>query len=645
MGYEISSYVQSIYLAASDDGFNVQWDYIDHDESERTESHSLIFSEWPANLPVAIQNLQAAHVAEYGIRNRVGARLDLNVYISEIQGNLTYDEYVKRGGVPILERDGYAKWLTKQYIEGQFMQHGSLLSPRGVKFDADLEIGRKQVAGGLVSLGDWITRSGGKAPSTSVGITDDVLHFTLFIRVPEFEAVSAASAHTDYAPLVGLIALLNGNKAMGDSITGTGANPFGAPSTHRYRVRDHANTELFQIAPTFHSSGIVSNNLVWLSLHFVVTNAPDTMAVSAQISAIHNWVQRVITAPSDQRVFEDNHIGSREGQLYGIHLNLSDQVRMDGINGIPRFWVPVEQAHIPVHAGTHRILDHDQLTPVLDDMMNETHRVLPPNTEQPMVHEVHYHGSEAAALRLPKPADRLAASGSAYPLAVGSTFADYEVMDPAGGNIVTLKRGERADLSLVWDQEGRQRIVGNVPRRRMIKTRGSGGVLNDRGYWAYSSTQWARPVKMPAPSYVNEDAFEVPTTDTDAGSGAFTADNYNTGRDSFIMRKSGEVIFYRNVRFEVVGSGTLPHGMTTLLTFKRGDTIFEQALNVYDEITGAGSIYELTWLWIGGLQTGDVVQPIFTMPRASTLNIGAATVRQAYEAVILDQHVIYEVTA
>ena len=645
MGYELNSYVQRLYFSEGEDGFTVEWQYIDYDESLRDEGHYLKFNEWPTNLPVALQNLQAAHVAEYGIRNRVGARLDLNVYVSDIQTTLTYAEYVKRGGIPILERDGYDKWIAKKHIDGQFVQHGSILSPRGVKFDADLEIGRKQVAGGLVSLGDWITRSGGESPSTSVGITDDVLHFSLFIRVPEFESVPAASAHTDYAPLVGLITLLNGNKAMGDSITGSGTYPFGRPTTHRFSVRNSANTELFQIAPTFHASGIVSNNLVWLSLHFVVTNAPDTLTASAQISAIHNWVQRVITAPSDQRVWEDNHIGSREGLLYGIHLNLSDKVRMDGINGVPRLWLPVENAHVPIHMGTHRILDHDQLTPVMDDMMNETHRVLPPITEQPMVHEVHYHGTTEASLRLPKPADVCAASGNVHPLAVGSQGGDYKVLDPAGDNIVTLKRGQRANLALVWDQEGHQRIVGSVPRQRAVTTRGSGGVLNDRGYWDYSPTQWARPVKMPAPQYVDADTFEVPTTDTGAGSGAFTAANYNLGLDSFTLKKAGSAIVYQNVRFAVVGSGTMPHGLTTVIAIKRGNTIHEQALNVYDEITGAGSIYELVWLWFGDFLVGDVVQLIFTMPKSSTLNIGAATVRQAYRATLLDQNVLREVAA
>lgn len=644
MGYEITSYIDSIGIEILENGYSIGWQYVDHDATVRNISYSFTWDEWPENYPIDVQNLQAAYAADHGIRNSAGTRHDIDVHNNVWDATMPLAEFEKRGGLNILDPDGYDKWIRKQHVEGQFAQHGSLHPTRGIRMAAHIEVTRKQVSGGLVSLGDWITQAGGEYPQNSIGITDDVLHFTLTIRVPDFLRVVNATAHTDYAPLVGLITLLNGNRAAGDPITGAGANPFGAP-THRFLVSDHARVEVFQIVPLQTFRGLPDNtHLSWLSIQFAVTNAPDAMTVSQQISLIHNWVQRVITAPADTRVYEDNHVGGRDGMLDGLQINLSDRAKLDAINGPPRVWVPVGPAHVPVNLGGHRILDHDQLTPVLESG-NETHRVIPPITEQPMVHEIHHYGATRGVLRLPKPADVCASSGNVHPLAVDNQFEAYEVQTPAGDNIVTLSRGERANLALVWDAEGNQRIVGDVPRRRLLTTRGSGGVLNDRGYWDYSSTQWARPIKMPAPLYANTDAFEVPGMDTNVGAVNWTAANFRTGRDSFTMKKSGELIIYQNVRFAVVGSGTMPHGVTTVLAIKRGDTILEHALNVYDEITGAGQLYELTWLWIGQILKDDVVQLVFVMPKSSTLNIGAATVRQAYRAVLLDQHVVHEVAA
>lgn len=136
-----------------------------------------------------------------------------------------------------------------------------------------------------------------------------------------------------------------------------------------------------------------------------------------------------------------------------------------------------------------------------------------------------------------------------------------------------------------------------------------------------------------------------PDSDTGIGGIDWNPTNFETlGRDTFTVRKSGSIIIYQNVRFEVVGSGNMPHGLATILAYKRSGNIIEQPLNVYDEISGAGSIYELTWLWIGELEASDIVQLIFTYPKSSTLNIGNAQIKQAYRAVVLDQSVIAEVS-
>ena len=479
--------------------------------------------------------------------------------------------------------------LRRHQLAGRLGYQGDV-TPSKIAIESELESRAQTTDGGTVDLNVW-----------DVNATPDGAEIVLYdVGVPAAQVPAQA-------PVVALVKLLNGRSAVGQAdITGAataagwGAEP-GDPA-HDYTFVDGVNAWTMSIS-SVEAPITGTSNVRLLRLNVRFTDAIGTA------ERLRKALDRDEIIPPGAEVEVDHGLVGKVLLLAGV--------RQDVKRGLPRFdGVPVLNSRIGILSTAGQAIDASRT-------------------------EWHHIGDTNITVHLPRPRDYAQRSGQSRPLTVHNRGSGSVALLLNSNNVVTLRNNQTAEFRVLWHPDGSEHVIGEVPARTLSATRGDGGNIWQGGYFNYNENEFAMPIRMPAPQRVDTDAFTVPTSDTLAADEDLTAANLGRRRDTFTMAKSGELVFYKNVTWIASAGGSMPAGSKTVLHIVRNSVIIPIVLNTYGQFNNA-TPYELTWLWIGEVEEGDVIDPLLLYPRSSTMNIGVAQVNQAFHVARLNQDIDYQ---
>ena len=507
-------------------------------------------------------------------------------------GTMTIDQWADDyGGFHPFRADALESVNARHKFAGRVGYHGSVTDEK-VTLRNEIESETETKDGGTVDLRAW-----------DVNATSDGAEIVLYdVGVPAAQVPSQAA-------VVGLIKWLNARKASGDSILTGAANDAGwgaeaGATGHEFSVVEGGSTWRFTFSSV--EAPTAGGNVRLLRLNVVFDDSPFDIGSPNRLKTA---LDRTETIPAGTDVEIDHGLIAKVMTLAGV--------RADVKRGLARFdGVPLLNHRVGVLSTAGSSIDASRT-------------------------QWHHTGSTNLIAHLPRPRDYAQRSEQSRPLTVHNRGTGSVELQLDGENIVTLRNNQTAEFHVLWHPDGTEHIIGNVPRRKMTHIRGDGGNIWQGGYFNYSESEFAMPVRLPAPTYVDADAFTVPTTDTLAQDEEFTAANLGRRRDTFTMRKAGQLIFYKNVRWAASAGGSMPAGSRTILHVVRNGVINPIPCATYGQFNNA-TPYELTWLAIAEVEEGDVIDPLLVYPQSSTMNIGVATVEQATQVVLLDQTIDYE---
>lgn len=515
-------------------------------------------------------------------------------------GTMTIDQWADDyGGFHPFRANARESVLKRHKFNARIGYHGNVTDEK-VTIRSEIESEEEMTDGGAVYLPNhWFvdTTASGKG---RLGLVD--------IDVPVADVA-------DYAPVAALVQHLNANRyvAQGQAISGgTLAADWGvgdgdgATSTNASVFQFTIDVQTFAIIFTSIrvdtvGSGNVRN--IWLFFDF------DSLTGTQE--RLEAALDATITLGDDIEVMHERGLRGRRAVIGGAEFAVRrGQLSID---------------HVPVgNSKIGRLSSAGQ------------------TVTSAFTHWFH-EGTSNIAVHIPRPREYVGRSGQERPLLIDNHGPGTVEILFQTENVVTLSAGESADLRLLWSGLGREFLRGRVPIRTMSATRGDGGNIWQGGYFDYSESEFAMPIRMPAPQSVDADAFTVPATDTLAQEEEFTAANLGRRRDTFTVEKPGELVFYKNVSWAASAGGSMPAGAKTVLHIVRNNVIIPVVLNTYGQFNNA-TPYELTWLWIGQVEEDDLIDPLLVYPSSTTMNIGLATVNQAFHVARLEQTIDYEWT-
>lgn len=519
-----------------------------------------------------LQQKYAAGTLTDDMGNTVVPSIDSNTF-----GITTITHLEERGIINPLDPDGLDKWLTSQKFGGRFYQKGTVTAT-ALKLATDIESEDDTEPGGNFDLTRFHVSANG-------AMTFQITIHDLNIETAQFH---------NAVPIMALVAFLNARKTAGSNIV----NPTTANGDWINRTFDFTN---FTIVFTGTSSVTTGSRIRRFDLFGTATDTAGSYSREALETAIHvgQPLPDSVDVPQSRSIKAQRIlVGGREFKEENFQLLIDD--------------TPLGQVKIG-HISTAG-------TPFTSANG-----------------EWHYDGEVPATVNLPRPR-LVTTSGHALPITYenqGTGLLTIRFGNPLA-NVVTLRKGQRADLKIVFDNQGGERLLGRVPPRRMVITQGAGGMLSVSGYYNYDATRFARPAAMPAAQHVDADAFTIPAAGTITENLQWNVTNAVDNLDTFEVLKDGYLIFYQNMVWQGV-SGNIPAGTQTRIEVVRNGVLLPSTvLNTYGALYSSAP-NEFTWLWLGEVKKGDKIYPLITYPKGSTMNLGTATVSQSYRIVRLDQ--------
>lgn len=631
--------------------------------------HSVSIPISPEDFPVTeanrdrlrdLQVLQAAYGSERGLRT--GAADHSDKAVIKIYANIDtedFETWAARGNWNPFDANGLAKWETGQKFIGRHAEEGTVTDD-GLELTTGFEVKPKAVSGGIQSLGDWWVNAGnpnlyvpnGYVTGTFPGGTRRQA-FDFYLIIPSYAEAAESTIH-NFGPYKGFNQWLNSLRAdpttmpeitgQGTQQGGSPGQAYGSPDVHKFQLVNSSGDNVFSFRLYRRAMGIVGGNVNWIHLLGYVDEGEWD----------HQFLQdrmRLISYAVDTTVYEDNPFGNRDTPARARTIVLSDELTIDAINKVPRLHVKDEGSQnaniIPM--GYYRVVDFNDLTPVLDAMMNETHRLMPSHDDKPMMRELHHYGTEDKTLRLLNPEQATRYSGVARPLTIDNQGdGDLDVDDWAGNNVVTLKPNQSADLRFVYDNEGESRLLGKVPFRELQADAGRVGDFHGLGYFSYDANNWAHQINYPgvAQQYTDEDAFELGTaTVTDMTKPAGTtwnATNMLLTPDTLKVLKDGFLDFEQVLNFTIVGNGNIPNGSQTVVLRLRNGVLSQVDHSAYYEIAGNGVTRTLRWQFKRRVKKNDIFVPLFIFAKSATINTGSCPITDFNRTATLDQDIAIE---
>ena len=654
--FEINDPVRKVVVALGDlhnpKGY-VQWEFQNQQDSTWYTTSVAVDVRWPnSQYNQDFRRLQAKYTARYGLRNGHPEWGPLPTYEMWALGvELTHDQWKERGLWNPLDQNGATKYETKLKFEGRFGEKGSVRDDY-LRLETGIEVHPEHVEGGIVTLQRWAVQAGRAVSQTDQNhayfAADEYSHpkryFRFTIEIPEFDEVTDGNRHT-YDPIAGMIKWLNSireNPETTSAVTGQGAAAFGHPTQHRFIIPESRtiDNDYYQLMVYLVASYIRNGFLIRLEILGV--------GIGANYSPYHLQNSIGVQAETlDTRVYVDRRFGVRNTPARMLKAVLSDKVELDALNGVPR--IHVEDAGeftkkiIPF--GNHRVIDFEDLEVVTDDSNVEIYRLMPEPLEKPMVHEIHHYGAANKSIRLLNPEKANEYSGTSRPLVIDNQGeGNLEIIDWDRKNVVTLSPNQDAQLRFVYDNFGGSRLLGRVTPRYIEASAGTIGAFIDTGYYDFDTNNWAKPVPVATPSYIDTDAFEIGTDDNITNASQWNVANVQGALsvDTLKVLKDGLLEFHQSVVFTIVGSGSMTGGSLARTYLLRGDTLTVIDEADYGEIVGEGTSRSFRWGFRRRVKAGDVIIPMYVYAKGTTLNINSCVISDFLRTVTLDQEIAIE---
>ena len=652
--YTITRPVRKVIVALGNlnrlDGY-VDWEWQHTDGNWHTATQGVDENRTNQQYGAPFRSLQAKYTSSVGLRNGLQDFDPLPTYQFLALGKeLTHDEWIEQGFWNPLDQNGLQKHFTALKFKGRFAQKGQVRDDY-LRLETGIEVHPEHVEGGIVTLQRWTVQAGRAVSSTDHNhayfATDEhplpKHYFRFTIEIPEFDEVSDGQRHT-YDPIAGMIKWLNSireNPETTSAITGQGAAAFGHPTQHRFIIPESRtiDNDYYQLMIYFVASYIRNGHLIRLEILGV--------GIGENYSPYH--LQNAIDVQAetlDTRVYVDRRFGVRNTPARMLKAVLSDKVELDALNGIPRIHV-VDQGEYTkqvIPFGNHRVIDFDDLDPVVDETMTELYRLMPEPLDKPMVHEIHHYGANGA-IRLINPEKANEYSGTSRPLVIDNQGTGrLEILDWDRKNVVTLAPNQDAKLRFVYDNFGGSRLLGQVTPRYIEASAGSIGAFVNTGYYDFDTNNWAKPVPVATPSYIDTDAFEIGTAANIVNGSQWNVANVEGALsvDTLKILKDGILEFQQSVVFTVVGTGSMTAGSLARVYLLRDDTLTVIDESDYGEITGEGVSRSFRWGFRRRLKAGDVIFPLYVYPKGTTLNINECVISDFLRTVTLDQDIAIE---
>lgn len=657
--FEINDPVRKVIVAMGDlhnpKGY-VEWEWQDTQTATWHSTVEAVNVTWAnSQYTQAFQRLQAKYTGPHGLRNghhEHGAEPTYEMWALGVE--LTHDQWRARGHWNPLDQNGAIKYNNKLEIEGRFAQKGRVLDDF-IRLETGVEVHPEHVSGGIVQLRQWTVNAGRTVSETDRNhvyfSTDEhplpKKYFRFTLEIPEFDQVTPGQKHL-YDPIAGLIQWLNSireNPDTSPAVTGQGSAAFGHPQNHRFIIPE---------------SRTIDNDYYQLMIYLVANYIRDGFLIRLEILGVGiganyapHHLQNAIGVQSetlDTRVYEHRSFGVRNTPARMLKAVLSDTVEIDAVNGIPR--LHVKDVHDPtfqvIPFGNHRVIDFEDLDPVVDESMTELYRLMPEPLEKPMVHEIHHYGAGNKAIRLLDPERANEYSGTSRPIVIDNQGTGrLTVQDWDGNNIVTLAPNQDAKLRFVYDNFGGSRLLGEVTERYIEASDGDLGTFVNTGYYDFDTNNWAKPVPVATPSYIDTDAFEIGTDDNVTNATQWNVANVETALspDTLKILKNGTLEFHQSVVFTIVGTGSMTAGSVARVYLLRDDTLTVIDESDYDEIVGDGTSRSLRWGFRRRVKKGDVIIPMYVYPKGTSLNINSCKITDFLRTVTLDQEIAIEYTS
>ena len=652
--YTITRPVRNVYVSIGDlnslKGY-VYWEWQHTDAQWYSKTVIVDRYKRHQDYPAPFRSLQAKYTSSVGLRNGVQDYDPPPSYNFVGEGvEHTEDEWIERGYWNPLDQNGLTKYFTGLEFRGRFAEKGQVRE-NSLHLETGVEVYPEHVEGGIVTLQRWTVQAGRQVSQTDhnhsyfaadeYGLPKRYFRFT--IEIPEFDEVQNGQRHL-YDPIAGMIKWLNSireNPETTTAITGQGASAFGHPTQHRYIIPESRTiqNDYYQLMVYFVASYIRNGHLIRLEILGV--------AIGENYTPAH--LQNAIGVQAetlDTRVYVDRPFGVRNTPARMLKAVLSDKVEIDALNGIPRIHVEDQGEYTKqiIPFGNHRVIDFDDLDPVVDESMTELYRLMPEPLEKPMVHEIHHYGANGA-IRLINPEKANEYSGTSRPIVIDNQGTGrLEILDWDRKNVVTLAPNQDAKLRFVYDNFGGSRLLGQVTPRYIEASAGSIGAFINTGYYDFDTNNWAKPVPVATPSYIDTDAFEIGTDDNITNGSQWNVANVEGALsvDTLKILKDGTLEFHQSVVFTVVGTGSMTAGSVARVYLLRDDTLTVIDESDYGEITGEGTSRSFRWGFRRRVKAGDVIIPMYVYPKGTTLNINSSVISDFLRTVTLDQDVAIE---
>lgn len=556
---------------------------------------------------------------------------------------LTLDNMADWGFYNPLILDGWDKFVNQRRCLGVLQERATPTSS-SIALKAQFYTERELLpGGGLVSLSNWNVTPGPIRPNI-YDSNEERRTFSIRLTIPIFEEHILQEAH-NYGPIAGMRTWLNGRRTLGSSISGSldtsvNSHPWGAPSTHRYRVTEADGTGGFQFVITSSVSAAGSDG--HLRNYYLICHAVGTGFDADLLQRRIHLIPNVLV---DTRVYVEHRLGKRESPADASVIRLSDEVDIDAIGGVPRIHItdPANSTPRVIPVGMHGIVDHDDMEATYDNGI-ESYRTMPTLEEAPMAAEVHHYGA-VATHRLLKPSQANGYGGVVRPWKVDNQGDGvYHVQYPDGSNLVTLRPRQTADLRFVVDREGGGRILGSVADRVHQITHGAETYLWPGSTLSLDTNSWMMMPTTPTEiDYNDNDAFRTGTEDALANTADYVFANLPFSREALKVIKSGLLDFSQYVTIRHDGSGNVPAHHTEVRV-KRGTTEIIIPVSSYADYNGAGTPRTYIWRWRSRVEKDDIIYPWLIYPKGTTLNFGTAAIVSFIRTATLVQDVFWEET-
>lgn len=573
---------------------------------------------------------KTAQTAGTGRNNSQGQIIleDMHMYLARDSSNqlLLSRHSNDYDAVPL--RIYHAEISTTEYADGKIVYGGD-----------------DRPANNIGKIGDTYLRR----QSNGLGLYEKTAESTWTYRyaillLPAYPTLNQRDKKIPQFPIAGMIKWLNSireNPETTSAITGQGAAAFGHPTQHRYIIPESRtiDNDYYQLMVYFVASYIRNGHLIRLEILGV--------GIGENYSPYH--LQNAIGVQAetlDTRVYVDRPFGVRNTPARMLKAVLSDKVELDALNGIPRIHVEDQGEYTKqiIPFGNHRVIDFDDLDPVVDETMTELYRLMPEPLEKPMVHEIHHYGANGA-IRLINPEKANEYSGTSRPLVIDNQGTGrLEILDWDRKNVVTLAPNQDAKLRFVYDNFGGSRLLGQVTPRYIEASAGSVGAFVNTGYYNFDTNNWAKPVPVATPSYIDTDAFEIGTAANIVNASQWNVANVEgaLSADTLKILKDGILEFQQSVTFTIVGTGSMTAGSLARVYLLRDDTLTVIDEADYGEITGEGTSRSFRWGFRRRVKADDVIIPMYVYPKGTTLNINECTINDFLRTVTLDQEIAIE---